>query len=111
MVGWPPWGATMGTKSYRIMHKGHIAAFAEIACGEQYWTAIFVSHGKPAEISPRGSMKVVNDEIPLKVRAAVNRDFGMIFATDDMAQRGRLKNSLEDYVIHVSDTELTPAEV
>lgn len=58
-----------------------IAAIQYIETNDgQIFDAIFMSAGKPAEVHPRGTIKNIAATMPLPVLAAVNRNFGVMFA-------------------------------
>lgn len=80
---------------YKITH-GSIAAIQYIKTdGERDISAIYQSENKPPEAYPVGDMRQnVWGTLPLEVQAAVNRQFGTIFALPYDSRQGFIDNSI-----------------
>jgi len=78
--------------AYTIKH-GRIAAIQYITTPEgEGLSAIYTSEGKQPEAYPEGNMsRDIWDTLPLPVRAAINRQFGIVFSLP--------YNSREDFVM------------
>ncbi len=57
------------------------------------WDCVFMSDGKPAEINRRGDSVNRPDDLPLSVRAAVNRQFSILFSLPYAARAATVENS------------------
>ena len=67
----------------------HCDAFP-LRFGARVETYIYMDGGKPVEQAPCGTLPF--EQLPLKVRAAINRHFGTVFSLPLMARIEYMKN-------------------